>query len=282
MNHKSLLITERWILLLAVCLGLGMPSRLGAQVSELVAVDDAGGTQAAALGGITSMELHGNGLYWTVYGGSCSGEFTLHSSLATLGVRSSPFGNEHYSVLGCNFGAVGGAVRDDANVYFTTPQGVMRKPIPAAAGDPAQLVGLAWGNLTPGAMMTYNGRAYYSYSSSSGQISGHGYFGIEYFDLPGARGLFEPMTDVSNGSGLPNVGRIKKMQVIQRRASDGSYNLAPYGLALTEGGYLLRFYVEQSIPLFRPAVIIATGVTDFAVRREEYFAGDLIRPGDDL
>jgi len=251
---------------------------LTAQVSELVATDDAGGTQAAFAGGITSLDFFDNGLFWTVFGGDCSGEFTVHPSVATLGFRNSPFPTEHYNVRGCPPEKVGGAVRDDAFIFYTSPQGVQRKPIGANPADAARTIGLFWNNLMPGAMLLHNGRAYYAYSSPGGQISGgRGYFVIEYFDMPGHGGIFQPVTDVSNGSGLPNVGRIKKMGVVYRRVPDGSFDLTPYGLALTEQGYLLRFFLEQTTPLLRPAFVIATGVTDFAVRREQFPSPDPLR-----
>jgi hypothetical protein len=249
-----------------------------AQVSELVATDDAGGTQAF-IAGISSLDFYDNGLYWTVFGGSCSGEFTMHPSVATLGFRNRPFPAEHYVVQGCAQRAVGGAVRDDTFMFYTTPSGVMRKPLSAGPDDDARLIGLFWSNLNPGAMMVYNNRAYYSYHSPDGQISGgRGYFGLEYFELPGNGGLFEPLTEVSHGGGLPNVGRIKKMSVMQYRPSGGAPNeLAPLGIALTEGGYLLRFFVDQTIPQFRAAAIIATGATDFAIRREQFFDPNPLR-----
>jgi hypothetical protein len=54
------------------------------------------------------------------------------------------------------------------------------------------------------------------------------------FELPGAGGLFEPLTEVSHGGGLPNVGRIKKMAVMQYRPlGGGPDDLAPLGIALT-------------------------------------------------
>src|SRR2546425_8220657 len=193
---------------------------LPAQISELVATDDAGGSQATAAGHITSLDFYDNGLYWTVFGGSCGGDFGVDPSLATLGVRTrSPFPIEHYLVLGCaQHRAVGGAVRDDTYAYYTTPDGVRRKLLTDGPNTPGRLTGLAWGDLNPGAMMVYNGRAYYSYHSPSGQISGgRGYFVIEYFDLPGAGGFLTPVTEVSHGGNVGNVGRIKKMGVINRR-----------------------------------------------------------------
>src|SRR6187402_2476279 len=88
--------------------------------SELVATDDAGGTQAN-VSGISSLDFYDNGLFWTVFGGSCSGEFTMHPSFATMGFRNTPFPFEHYLVQGCVQRAVGGAVRDDTFGYYTTP-----------------------------------------------------------------------------------------------------------------------------------------------------------------
>ena len=251
-----------------------------AQVSELVATDDAGGGLPDS---IRSLDFYDNGLFWTTYGGTCGGEFSSQASVATLGFRRwPPFPPERYITLGCGpIGprAIGGAVRDDAFVFYTTPSGVMRKPLTAGPADNSRLTGLAWSDLNPGAMMVFNGRAYYSYHSPGGQISGgRGYFAIEYFDLPGADGFLEPVTEVSHGGGLPNVGRIKKMEVIHRRfIGGGPDDLAPYGLALTEGGYLLLFFVDQTIPDWRAASIIATGATDFAVRREEFFDPDPFR-----
>jgi hypothetical protein len=88
--------------------------------SELVATDDAGGTQAN-VAGISSLDFYDNGLFWTVFGGSCSGEFTMQPSFATMGFRNPPYPSEHYIVRDCNQRAVGGAVRDDTFAYYTTP-----------------------------------------------------------------------------------------------------------------------------------------------------------------
>jgi hypothetical protein len=250
---------------------------LPAQVSELVATDDAGGTQAFAAG-ISSLDFYDNGLFWTVYGGSCSTEFTMHSSVATMGFRNWPFPSEHYIVRGCTPTTVGGAVRDDAFAYYTSPSGVMRKPLGAGPADNPTLIGPAWGNNNPGAMMINNGRAYYSWNSPSGQISGgRGYFVIDYFDVPGAAGNFEHVTEVSHGGGLPNVGRIKKMAVVSQRWP-GTRTLVPQGFALTDFGYLLRFLLDTTNPELRSAVIVATGVTDFMVRQETFFDADPFRP----
>jgi hypothetical protein len=248
--------------------------------SELVATDDAGGTQAH-VSGISSLDFYDNGLFWTVYGGSCSGEFTMQPSFATLGFRNPPIPSEHYLVRDCNQRAVGGAVRDDAFGYYTTPGGVMRKPLGAGPADNSRLIGAFWSDLNPGAMMVYNGRAYYSYSANSpmsGAEGSLGHFAIEYFDLPGAGGLFQPTFRVSHGGGLPNVGRIRKMAVMHYRPLGGGPNdLAPLGIAITEGGYLLRFFVDETIPAFRAAAIIYNGATDFAIRRETLFDPDPFR-----
>ena len=247
---------------------------LQAQVSELVATDAAGG---ALPGNIGSLELYETGLFWTVYGGRCSGEFATLPSLAILGFRNRPFSQKHYAVLGCPPTAVGGAARDETFVFFTTPEGVWRKPAGADHNEAARTVGPEWGDLVPGAAMILNGRVYYAYSSET-PLSSQGYFGIEYFQLPGGGGRFQPVFEVANGAGLPNVGRLKKLGVVQRRfPGGGAENLASYGLALTEQGHLLRFNVEQTLPQFRPAAIIASEVTDFAVRREEFLDPDPFR-----
>lgn len=261
----------------AFAAALTMTSQSLLAQSELVATDDAGGTQAH-VSGISSLDFYDNGLFWTVFGGSCSGEFTMHPSFATMGFRNPPFPSEHYLVRDCAQDRVGGAVRDDAFGYYTTPSGVMRKPLSAGPADNAALIGPAWGNNNPGAMMVHNGRAYYSWNSPSGQISGgRGYFVIDYFDLPGAGGNFEHVTEVSHGGGLPNVGRIKKMAVVFQRWP-GTRTLVPQGFALTDFGYLLRFLLDTTNPELRSAVIVATGVTDFMVRRETFFDSDPFRP----
>src|SRR5262245_7502962 len=96
---------KRWALAAALLLAI---QPLSAQVSELVVTDDAGGTQAQ-VSGISSIDFYDNGLFWTVFGGSCSGEFTMHPSVATLNFRlRPPFGLEHYIVLGCAQNRVGG------------------------------------------------------------------------------------------------------------------------------------------------------------------------------
>jgi hypothetical protein len=268
--------TKRWALAAALII---TSQSLTAQ-SELVATDDAGGTQAH-VSPISSLDFYDNGLFWTVFGGSCSGEFTMHPSFATMGFRNPPYPLEHYLVQGCAQDRVGGAVRDDAFGYYTTPGGVMRKPLGAGPGDSGRLIGSFWNNLNPGAMMAYNGRAYYSYHNNSpmaGAEGSLGYFSIEYFDLPGAGGILQPTFRVSHGGGLANVGRPKKMAVMHYRpVGGGPDELAPLGIVLTEGGYLLRFFVDQTIPQFRGAVIIATGATDFAIRREQLFDPDPLR-----
>src|SRR6185503_18849265 len=111
---------KRWALTAALIL---TSQSLLAQ-SELVATDDAGGTQAH-VSGISSLDFYDNGLFWTVFGGSCSGEFTMHPSFATLSFRNPPFPAEHYLVRDCAQNRVGGAVRDDTFGYYTTPGGVM-------------------------------------------------------------------------------------------------------------------------------------------------------------
>lgn len=238
----------------------------GAQSSQLVATDDAGG---GLPGGIGSLELYDNGLYWTVYGGSCSGEFATLPSLAILGFRAPPFPQERYLVLGCPPGAVGGATRDDTYAYFTTPAGVFRKPVGAATADTAVRIGPDWtsfGNLVPGAMMLFNDTVYYAWSSAT-RVGTWGYFGIERFPAPGS-GPSQSVQVVAHGSAHGNLGRIKKMAIAHRRPQ-GQTGLVPYGLALTEGGHLLRF--DVGFILQAPsASIIATGINDFAVRREQY------------
>ena len=129
-------------LLLLGLIGLGGIWSGWAQNSQLVAIDDAGGGLPA---GIASLDLHDNGLYWTVYGGSCSGEFSTHASLALLGFRNPPYPQENYLVRGCSpILAVGGVTRDDTYAYFTTPAGVQRKPVGAALGDAAIRIGPDW------------------------------------------------------------------------------------------------------------------------------------------
>jgi hypothetical protein len=251
---------------LCIWAALILASSCSVRASELVAIDDAGG---GLPGYITSLDFYDNGLFWTVYGGTCSGEFSSNPSFAILGLRNPVFPPERYVSLGCPPNAIGGASRDDAFAYYTTPGGVQRKSLGAAPAESSSLIGLAWNNLTPGAMMTFNNRAYYAFNSASSPISDSGYFRIEYFELPGNGGFFEPVVDVSNGLGLPNVGRITKMAVVYRRVIQGE-PIAPFGVAMTDGGYLLRFFVDQTIPAFRTASIIATDVTDFAVRREQF------------
>src|SRR5678815_5994822 len=87
----------------------------------------------------------------------------MQPSFATLSFRNPPFPAEHYLVRDCAQNRVGGAVRDDTFGYYTTPGGVMRKPLGAGPADNGRLIGLFWSDLNPGAMMVYNNRAYYSY-----------------------------------------------------------------------------------------------------------------------
>ena len=93
-----------------------------AQVSQLVATDDAGGSFPSSIG---SLDFYDNGLYWTAYGGDCSGELTSsHASFAILGFRAPlfdavVFAPEHYMAQGCaQEEAIGGAVRDDTFGFF--------------------------------------------------------------------------------------------------------------------------------------------------------------------
>ncbi len=236
------------------------------QGSQLVAVDDAGG---GLPGGIASLEFYDNGLYWTVQGGNCSGEFATLPSLAILGFRSLPFPQERYLVLGCPPTTVGGGTRDDTYAYFTTPAGVLRKPVGAAAADATMRIGPDWtsfGNLVPGAIMIFNDTVYYAWSSAT-RVGAWGHFGIERFSAPGS-GPSQPVQVVAHGSAHGDLGRIKKMAIAHRRPQ-GQTSLVPYGLALTEGGHLLRFDVGLN-PLAPSATIIATGLNDFAVRRQQF------------
>src|SRR5688572_25821957 len=144
-------------LFIATVMMLARPALL-AQVSQSVATDDAGGSFPSPIG---SLEFYDNGLYWTAYGGDCRGELTSsHASFAVLGFRSplldvAVFAPEHYVAQGCAQDAIGGAVRDDTFGFFTTPNGVQRKPVGAGPNDPSRLIGLFWNNLIPGAMMVH-------------------------------------------------------------------------------------------------------------------------------
>jgi hypothetical protein len=251
--------------LLGLLLVLGAATAFS-QSSQLVATDDAGGGLPGSIG---SLELYDNGLYWTVYGGNCSGEFATLPSLAILGFRSFPFPQERYLVQGCQPSTVGGATRDDTYAYFTAPAGVLRKPVGASTGDAAVRIGPDWtsfGNLVPGALMMFNDTVYYAWSSAT-RVGTWGHFGIERFSAPGT-GPSQSVQVVAHGSAHGNLGRIKKMAIAHRRPQ-GQSGLVPYGLALTEGGHLLRFGVGFILQA-PSATIIATGINDFAVRREQY------------
>src|SRR6187455_735175 len=102
MKKNILSRLKRWALAAALMVTC---QPLLAQVSELVKTDAAGGSQAFAAG-IGSLDFYDNGLFWTVFGGSCSGEFTTHPSFATMGFRNRPFSAEHYIALGCQSRAI--------------------------------------------------------------------------------------------------------------------------------------------------------------------------------
>lgn len=277
MNEAQLLPgpsrTIRLLQVLSCAFAFAFASAAFAQNSQLVAVDDAGGFLP---GGIGSLDLYDNGLYWTVYGGGCSGEFSTLSSLALMGFRNPPYPQERYLVNGCPAVAVGGATRNDTFAYYTTPAGVQRKPVGASTADAPARIGPDWaafGSLIPGAMMTFNGSVYYAWSSAT-PVAPWGNLAIERFTAPGTGGNFQSITIVADGAGMGNLGRIKKMAVAYRRIQ-GVSGLFPHGLALTDAGYLLRFSVADSIVAGSKVVIAASGINDFAVRREQFFSGNI-------
>ncbi|HTI69515.1 MAG TPA: hypothetical protein VMF06_06100, partial [Candidatus Limnocylindria bacterium] len=234
-------------------------------ISSLVATDASSGS---ATDGIRELELYRQGLFWTVPTLAGGVEFSHQGSAGILSYRLGPISTPFYPLLGGPTLAF--ATRDDAFIYYTGPDGVHRKLLNASSSDAGLTIGGSWNVNEPGATMIYNDRVYYSVGNSN-PFGNDGYLSIEYFSAPGAQGTFEPIFQVANGPNLASdPGPVIKMGVAYRRLA-GVSGLVPYGVALTAQGLLLRFELEYNQFMVSSVGILATDVSDFAIRREQFF-----------
>ena len=259
----------KWIALVTIACSVRASNFVA---SELIAIDASQGTTSDS---INDLEIYRQGLFWTTPSLSGGVEFSHQGSAAFIGYRLGPISSPYYAHLSGHL--LTHAVRDDSYLYYTEPGGVHRKPI---NGDPSAeggLIGGGWNVNQPGALMTYNGRVYCAMGDTSA-FGNEGNLTIEYFDAPGVNGVFQVPIKVAHGRDLGgNPGAVTKMAVAYRRLA-GVSSLVPYGLALTTQGQLLRFELEGDFfSLFGGAVVIASDVADFAVRREQFYDSSRLR-----
>ena len=168
--------------------------------------------------------------------------------------------------------ALGFATRDDTFVYYTYGGGVSRKPVDGGQDDLGTPVVSGWNVNHPGSLMVYQGRVYYAYGNTTpfrDAYSTHVQFAIEYFQAPGDGALGTPVRVAMGTTFAGDPGEIKKLGMALRKES-GVSSLVPFGIGLTANGYLLAFNVEAPPSILLEARVLASDVSDFVVRREQY------------
>ena len=267
-------ICRTWLLVAGILLSFlaGAVRATNFVVSEAVANDSSSGRLTDS---INDLELFAQGLFWTVPSSDAGAEFGHQGSVGILGYRLGPFSRPYYPQQGVQSLAFG--ARDNAYIYFTGVDGIHRKPINAAPGDPGLLIGGGWNLDEPGAVMLYNGLVYAA-ASYSVPVGNDGNLSIETFPAPGDAGSLQQRIQVANGAALNgDPGTVIKMGVVFRRTST-SNGLVPTGIALTSQGQLLNFLLDPN-PFFTfSAVLLASDVADFAIRREQFSGNSVHLP----
>ncbi len=242
--------------------------------SELLTRDGAfigiGGSQDLA-----GLELDKTGrVYWWHIGGESRNEGAVEGTVGWFpkNVATTPQGYlPYYSLRGA---PVGGAAFDNNYVYHTTPRGVERRQRDGNPNGSSLMIGRDFGSMPgvyqPGAAAMWKGELYFAMMSDTPilDIVPRGRFLIHAM----AVGAYPTPPDtssrlVADGSAHLNtqLGALLKLGFVAQPIGGGEI---VWGLALAFNGDLLRFSTRPIPGLDQAAHRIASGVTDFVVRRE--------------
>jgi len=199
-------------------------------------------------------ELLGNGLYWWQGDGVC-GELPNNSELGFKGSTSGAVAASR-PVLSCDH-QISGAGRDDLFFYFAADKRIYSKALTAAPTDPAQELTTAFTPLDSqhdlGAAMFWNGRFYWT----------------DYQDLGSSFDIWSINPDGTGAQLVLSGSGYKVLKMVGYTYTASFLNFTDAIFFLTSDGQLIRLDVNPSAA----PVVLATGITDFAIRDESAQAG---------